>query len=137
MKRLFLTVLLLVCGLVIFAACADPGNSENWRNAVNFEYERFDGGFTVSVQSATQGTVNRTFELTTQELSNIRVHSHSSSGFLHMYIHGEDDSERFQILQGGTHADLDIDVSYLGEGSIRFTLNFNEANNTTVTVTWR
>jgi len=135
--NLVIFVLILAAALVVFAACNTP-NGSSWRNVSGLRENAFDDGFSIALNSASRGTRNRTFTLTTEELAHIQIHHHDHGGEIVLTISSNgnlDETEVVLNLHELPHL-LDVDASHLEAGRIRFSFRFEDARDSSTSINW-
>jgi hypothetical protein len=136
-KRFIFAVLALIAGLMVFTACGDGPNTSVWSMVVNNNETTFDGGFSITVQSARSGTRNITRELNTDEIRSIAVNSSSNSGEIVLTISQDGNLDGSEVVIDISNFNGDIDTSSLNPGRIRFSLRFDEIRGSDTTIRWR
>jgi len=135
MKKL-LAVILLAAAVFTLSAC-DGANSSAWRTVVNQTERNFDGGFTITVGSASSGHRNRTFNLTADELASIYVSSTTSEGEIILVISQDGEEDGTEVIVDVSNFSGYISAENLTAGRIRFSLRFEGIRTSETTISWR
>ncbi|MCL2575095.1 MAG: hypothetical protein FWE33_01555 [Defluviitaleaceae bacterium] len=134
--RFLLLAIIAIAGLMIFAACDGP-NGSSWRSVSGLNERTFEDGFSISLNAASSGHRNRTFELDEHDLETIHIHSSNTQGevILTISANGELDGSEI-VIDMSNGGNFDIDASGLGSGRIRFSLSFENTRNSSVDIVW-
>ena len=131
-----LAAIALFAVLFTLTACTIGPNGASWKTVSGSSESTFDGGFTFSAKSA-NGTLNRTFELTEEDLASIYVTSSCSKGGMFLTVSQDGNEDGTEIKQYITKHDNPLAADTLKPGDIRFSIRFEEASDCTVTIRWR
>jgi len=131
-----IALLTLIAALFVLTSC-DGANSSVWRTSVNVQERSSAGQFSISVGSASRGTRNRTFTLTTEELGSIYVNSSSTSGEITLVISQDGELDGTETRLDISNFDGIVPVDGLTAGRIRFSLQFEDVRGTDTVVSWR
>jgi len=97
----------------------------------------FDGGFTLIASSA-NGTRNRTFELTEEELASIYITSNCPKGSMMLIVSQDGNEDGTEIKQPAAKlTDHHLVTDSLKPGDIRFSIRFEGARDCEITISWR
>jgi len=129
---------MLMVALFVLSAC-DGANSSSWRNVRNNVEEvlPYNGGFSISVDSATSGRRNRTFEMTQDQLDYMLVLSESESGSIILTISQDGKLDGSETVLDVSNFREGISLANMEPGPIRFSLEFEDIVNSNTLIRWR
>lgn len=128
---------LLLALILTITACADGANSSVWRRSVGVQERSSGGSFSISLRSAASGTRNRTFTMTDEELLSISVNSSSESGEIILVISQDGARDGTEIEKDISNFNGEISAEGLNAGRIRFTLLFDDVQDSSTVINWR
>ena len=134
--RNILMILVLVSGILVFAAC-DGANSASWTMVVNHSEQSLNDGFRISVGSARSGRRNRTFNLSAEELAAMHINSSSDQGEIILVISQNGTEDGTEVTKDISNFSGGVDTSTLNPGRIRLSFHFDNVRNSNTTVSWR
>ena len=125
----------LLIGLVFILTGCDGANSASWSNR-NLQESSSDTEFRIAANSV-NGTRNRTFSLTADQLSRININSSAGSGVITLVISHDGNLDGTEIERDISDFNGIVDTDGLAAGQIRFALRFDDVRNADVVVDWR
>ena len=133
----FVVVIVFFALMLTITACSDGASSSTWRRSVGLQERTSDGSFSISLRSATSGTRNRTYTLTNEELSSISVSSSSANGEIILIVSQDGARDGTEIRTDVSNFDGEISAGGLNAGRIRFTLIFDDVQDSSTVISWR